>query len=130
MKASDTLGLLENIRDGLSRLKQEPAETAVANRIPSIAPVINNMTDRGDDKHVVAFLSAFEEVLGRIRDAELQPKADRIALLLICCEHASRMVSQLANRDEIYLGDLKRSHGLTRQLRTYQRNRFEHTAAA
>lgn len=130
MKASDTLELIGDIRDGLSRLKQAPAETAVANSIPSIAPAMKSMADLGGDKHVAAFLSALEEVLGRVRDAELRPKADLIALLLICCEHVSRMVSQLADRDEVYLGDLKRSHGLTRQLRAYQRNRFEHTAVA
>ncbi|MGA8865172.1 MAG: hypothetical protein WBM09_12505 [Gallionella sp.] len=129
MKASDTLGLIRDIRDGLLRLKQAPAETAIANSLPSIAPVINSMADLGGDRHVVAFLSAFEQVLGRVRNAELRPKADLIALLLICCEHASRMLDQLAHRNEIYFGDLKRSHGLIRQLRAYQRHRFEHAAA-
>jgi hypothetical protein len=57
--------------------------------------------------------------LNRLRDAVLLPRADMIVLLLICCDHVSRMATQLAQRDEIYLGDLKRSHGLIRQLRPY-----------
>lgn len=70
-------------------------------------------------KHVVAFLSVFEDVLSRLRDAELLPKASLIALLLICCGHVSTMVSELANSDEIYRGHLNRSHGLIRQLSAY-----------
>ncbi len=128
--ASDTPESIRDIRDALSRLKRATAETAIANGIPNIAPLIKSMADLGGDNHLVAFLSAFEQVLGRVRDAELRPKADLVALLEICCDHASRMANQIAHRNEIYLGDLKRSQGLIRQLRAYQRNRFEHPAAA
>lgn len=127
---SDTLQLMQNIKDALLRLQQSPTDTAMASAIPSTALAIKDMTGFDGCKDVVALLSAIEAVLHRMRDAELRPKADLIALLQICCDHVSRMASQLANRDEIYLGDLKRSHGLIRQLRAYHRNKLEHEAAA
>jgi chemotaxis protein histidine kinase CheA len=128
--ASDILGLMQDIKDGLLRLKQSLTDpAALANTIPSTAQAIKNMADVDGYKHVVALLYMFEDVFGRVRDAELRPKADLIALLLFCCDHVSGMATQLAHGDEIYLGDLKRNHGLNRQLRAYQRNKFEHSAA-
>lgn len=128
--ASDTHQLMQDIKDRLLRLKQSPTDPALANSIPGTARAIKNMDDLDKYKHAVTFLSALEAVLSRVRNGELKPKADLIALLLICCDHASRISSELAQRDEIYLGDLKRSHGLVRQLHAYQRNKFEHIAAA
>jgi len=128
--ASDTHQLMQDIKDGLLHLKQSPTDPALANSIPNSAQAVKNMADLDKYKHVVTFLSAFEAVLSRVRNGELQPKTELIALLLICCDHVSRISSQLAHRDDIYLGDLKRSHGLIRQLHAYQHNRFEHTAAA
>lgn len=127
---SDILELMQDIKDVLLRLEQSPTDTAIASTIPSTTKAIKNMPDFDGCKHVIALLSAIEAVLHRVRDAELRPKAELIALLLICCDHVSRMVRQFANRDEIYLGYLKRSHGLIRQLRAYHRNKFEHDAAA
>jgi chemotaxis protein histidine kinase CheA len=128
--ASDILGLIQDIKEGLLRLKQSLTDpAAAANCIPSIAKAIKNMADVDGYKYVVAFLYVFEDVLGRVRDAELRPKTDLIALLLFCCEHVSGTATQLAHGDEICLGDLKRNHGLNRQLRAYQRNKFEHSVA-
>ena len=115
----DTLELVQGIKDVLLRLQQSPADTSIASAIPSTTQAIKDMSNIYGCKHVVAFLSVFEGVLNRLRDAELLPRADMIVLLLICCDHVSRMATQLARRDEIYLGDLKRSHGLIRQLRPY-----------
>lgn len=116
---SDTLVLMQGIKHVLLRLQQSPTDTAIANSIPSTTTAIHNMTDVYGCKHVVGFLSVIEGVLSKIRNHELRPKAELIALLLICCDHVARMLSQLVHRDEIYLGDLKRSHGLIRQLRPY-----------
>jgi two-component system chemotaxis sensor kinase CheA len=127
---SDTLQLMQNIKDALLRLQQSPTDIAIANSIPGTAQAIKNMSDLGGCKDVAALLYAIETVLHRVRDAELRPKADLIALLQICCDHVSRMVSQLANGDEMYLGYLNRSHGLIRQLRAYHRNKLEYDAAA
>jgi len=125
----ETHELMQGIKDVLLRLQQSPTDTAVASAIPSTAQAIKNMTNTYGCKHVAAFLSVFEGVLNRVRDAEFRPKAGLIVLLLMCCDHVSGMASQLAHRDEIYLGDLKRSHGLIRQLRAYLENRVEHVAA-
>jgi two-component system chemotaxis sensor kinase CheA len=125
----DTLELMQGIEDVLLRLQQSHADTDIASTIPDTAQAIQNMTNIYGCKHVIAFLSVFESVLNRMRDAELRPKADLIALLLTCCDHVSRMASHLARRDEIYLGDLKMSHGLIRQLRAYLGNRIEHATA-
>jgi two-component system, chemotaxis family, sensor kinase CheA len=127
---SDSLELMQNIKDVLLSLQQTPTDTAIASTIPSTTQAMKDMTNFYGCKHVVALLCVIEGVLHRVRVAELRPKADLIALLLICCDHVSRMVRQFANRDEIYLGYLKRSHGLIRQLRAYHRNKFEHDAAA
>jgi two-component system chemotaxis sensor kinase CheA len=127
---SDSLELMQDIKDVLLRLQQTPTDTAIASTIPSTTQAIKDMTNFHGCKHVVALLCVIEGVLHRVRDAELRPKAELISLLLICCDHVSRMVRQFANRDEIYLGYLKRSHGLIRQLRAYHRNKFEHEAAA
>lgn len=121
---------MQYIKDVLLLLQQSPTDISVASTIPSTTQAIEDMTDFDEYKHVVALLCAIEGVLHRVRDAELRPKTELIALLLICCDHVSRMVRQFANRDEIYLGYLKRSHGLIRQLRAYHRNKFEHGAAA
>ncbi len=126
----DSLELMQDIKDVLLRLQQSPTDIAIANTIPSTTQAIKKMANFYGCKHVVAFLSVIEGVLGRVRDAELRPKADLITLLLICCDHVSRMVSQLANRDEIYLGYLKRSHGLSRQLRAYHEYEIEYATAA
>ena len=125
---SDTLESMLGIKNGLLRLKQSPADTAIACSIPDTGQAIKSMTNIYGCKHVVAFLSVFEGVLNRVRDAELRPQEDLIDLLLICCDHVSRMVSQLANRDEVYLGDLKRSHGLIRQLRAYTGDEAEYAS--
>ncbi len=125
----DCLELMQGIKEVLLRLQQTPADTAITSAIPSTAQAIKSMTDIYGCKHVAAFLSVFEGVLNGLRDAELRPKADLIALLVICCDHVSRMAGHLAHRDEIYLGDLKRSHGLIRQLRAYLGNKGGHAAA-
>jgi chemotaxis protein histidine kinase CheA len=104
----DTLELIQGIKDVMVRLQQSPTDTAIANSIPSTAQAIKNMTNICGCKHVVSFLSVFESVLNRVRDGELRPKADLIVLLLICCDHVSRMASQLAHRDEIYLGGFEK----------------------
>ncbi len=127
---NDTLELMQNVKEVLLRVQQSPADTAMANTIPGTTPAILNMANIYGCKHVVAFLFVTERVLSRVRDAELRPKANLIALLLICCEHVSTMVSQLANRDEIYLGHINRSHGLMQQLRAYHGNKVGHAAAA
>lgn len=120
---------MQYIKDALLLLQQSPTDISVASTIPSTTQAIEDMTDFDEYKHVVALLCAIEGVLHRVREAELRPKADLIALLLICINHVSRMVSQIAYRDEIYLGYLNRSHGLIRQLRDYQGGRFKHAAA-
>lgn len=125
----DCLELMQGIKEVLLRLQQTPADTAIASAIPSTAQAIKSMADMYGCKHVAAFLFVFEAVLNGLRDAELRPKADLIALLVICCDHVSRMASHLAHRDEIYLGDLKRSHGLIRQLHAYLGNKDGHAAA-
>ena len=125
----DTLELIQGIKDVLLRLQQSPTDPAIASAIPGTAQAIKNMTNIYGCKHVAAFLSVFEGVLNRVRDNELQPSEDLIALLLICCDHVSGMARQLAHRDDIYLGDLKRSHGLIRQLRAYPGNRGGNVAA-
>jgi len=127
---SDSLELMQDIKDVLLRLQQSPTDTTIANTIPSTTQAIKIMTNFYGCKHVVAFLSVFEDVLSRVRDAELRPKASLIALLLICCDHVSTMVSQLANRDEIYRWHLNRSHGLIRQLSAYHGNKVEYATAA
>ncbi len=127
---SDTLVLMQGIKDVLLRLQQSPADTAIANSIPSATTAIHNMTGVYGCKHVVAFMSVIEGVLSKIRNDELRPKGELIALLLICCDHVSRMLGQLVHRDEIYLGDVKRSHGLIRQLRPYLGNKLGYATAA
>ena len=127
---SDTLELMQGIKDVLLRLRQSPVDIDLANSIPGTALAIKSMTGVYGCKHVVAFLSVIEDVLRRVRDAELRPKEDLIALLLICCDHVFGMTSQLVNRNEIYLGDLKRSHGLIRQLRAYLGNKTEYATVA
>ena len=127
---SDSLELMQDIKGVLLRLQQSPTDTAVANTIPSTTQAIKNMIHFYGCKHVVAFLSVFEDVLSSVRNAELRPKASLITLLLICCDHVSTIVSQLANRDEIYRGHLNRSHGLIRQLSAYHGNKVEYATAA
>jgi chemotaxis protein histidine kinase CheA len=127
---SDTLQLMQNIKDVLPRLQHSPANTAMADIIPGTAQVIKSISDSDGCMDVVALLSAIEAVLHKVRKAELRPKADLIALLQISCDHVSRMVSQLANSNEIYMGYLNRSHGLIRQLRAYHRDKPDHKAAA
>jgi len=121
---------MQNIKDVLLLLRHSPDDIAIASTLPSSTQIVEDMTNFEGHKHVVALLCAFECVLNRVRNAELCPNAELIALLLNCVDHVSRMVSQLANSDEIYLGYLKRSHGLIRQLRTYQGNRFVYAPAA
>ncbi len=117
---------IQNIKDVLLLLRHSPTDISIASTLPSTTQIIEDMTDFDEYKHIVALLCEFEDVLNRVRGAELRPNPDVIALLLICVDHVSRMVSQLAHRDEIYLGYLKRSHGLIRQLRDYQGRRFNY----
>ncbi len=126
----DTLELMQDIKDALLCLHESPTDIGVANAIPSTTQAIQDMANHYGFKHVVAFLSVTEGVLNRIRDAELQPKANLVALLLICCDHVSEMVGQLAHRDEIYLGCLTRSHGLIRQLHAFEGHTPKYAAAA
>ena len=81
-------------------------------------------------KHIVEFSYVFEGVLSRVRDAELRAEANLIALLLSCCDHVSEMLGHLATSDEIYLGHLKRSHRLIRQLRAYHKYKIVYATAA
>jgi chemotaxis protein histidine kinase CheA len=120
---------MRDIKDVLLLLQHSPADVSIASTLPGTKQIIEDKTDFDEYKHVVALLCAIEAVLNRVRDAELRPKADLIALLFICINHISRMVSQIACRDEIYLGYLNRSHGLIRQLRDYQGRRFNYAAA-
>ena len=127
---NDTLELMQNVKEVLLRLQQSHTETDLTNTIPDTTPAILNLANIYGCKHLVAFLFVTEGMLNRVRAAELRPKAELIILLLICCEHVSTMVSQLANRGEIYLGHINRSHGLMRRLRVYQGNKVGHAAAA
>jgi chemotaxis protein histidine kinase CheA len=121
---------IQDIKDVLLLLENLPSDISIASTLPSTTQIIEDMTDFDEYKHVVALLCAIEGVLNRVRVAELRPKASLIALLLICCGHVSTMVSQLANRDEIYRGHLNRSHGLIRQLSAYHGSKVEYATAA
>lgn len=121
---------MQDIKDVLILLQQSPADISIASTLPSTKQIIEDMTGIDEYKHVVALLSAIESVLNRVRDAELRPKADLVALLLIAINHVSRMASQISYRHEMYPGYLNRSHGLIRQLRDYQVRRFNYPVAA
>jgi len=127
---SDMLVLMQGIKVVLLRLQQSPANTAIANSIPSTTTTIHNISGVYGCKHVVAFMSVIEGVLDKIRNVELGPKAELIALLLICCDHISRMLSHHVHRDDIYLGDLKKSHGLIRQLGPHFATRIKYATSA
>ncbi|HTN95201.1 MAG TPA: hypothetical protein VMJ33_11520 [Gallionella sp.] len=120
---------MQGIKDVLLLLQDSPTDIAIASTLPSTTQAFKDMADFGGHEHIVALLYAIDGVLNRVRNAELRPDAGLIALLLICVDHVSRMVSRLAHRHEIYLGYLKRSHGLIRQLRDYQGCRFNYAAA-
>lgn len=127
---SDMLVLMQGIRDVLLHNQQSLTDTVIVNSIPSTTTATHNITGVYGCKHVVAFMSVMEGVLSKIRNDELLPKTELTALLLICCDHVSRMLSHHVHRDEIYLGDLKRCHGLIRQLGPYTGTRIKYATSA
>jgi len=127
---NNSLELIQDMKVALLRLQRSPADTAIASTLPCVTQAINDMTSFYGCKHVIAFSYVFEGVLSRVRDAEFLAEPDLIALLLSCCDHVSEMLGHLATSDEIYLGHLKRSHGLIRQLRAYHKYKIVYATAA
>jgi len=127
---NNSLELIQDMKVALLRLQQSPTDTAIANIIPGTTQAIKDMTSFYGCKHVIAFSYVFEGVLKKVRDANLRAEGDLIALLLSCCDHVSEMLGHLATSDEIYLGHLKRSHGLIRQLRAYHKYKIVYATAA
>jgi chemotaxis protein histidine kinase CheA len=121
---------LRDINGVLLLLQHSTTDISISSTLPSITQIIVDMDDLDEYKHVVPLLCAIEGVLNRVRDAELRANTNLIALLLISIDHVSGMASQIANGDEIYLGHVKRSHGLIRQLRAYQGNTHKYAPAA
>jgi len=127
---NNSLELIQDMKVALLRLQQSPTDTAIANIIPGTTQAIKDMTSFYGCKHVIAFSYVFEGVLKKVRDANLRAEGDLIALLLSCCDHVSEMLGPLATSDAIYLGHLKRSHRLIRQLRAYHKYKIVYATAA
>lgn len=83
---SDTIALIHGIKDVLLRLQQLPTDPAIANSIPSTTTASHNMTGIYGWEHVVAFMSAIEGVLSKIRNDELLcVLANRLITLKYLC---------------------------------------------
>lgn len=119
---NNSLEVMQDMKAALLRLQWSPGDAAVARTIPCATQSIKGLSSFHGYRHIAAFSYVFEGVLIRVRATELRAEDDLITLLLSCCDHLSSMLSQLDTNDEIYLGHLKKSLGLIRQLHAHHRS--------
>lgn len=120
----NSLELMQEIKFALLRLQWSPADIALASIIPCATRTVKSLDNFHGCKHIVAFTCEFEDVLCRVRDAELHMDENLLALLQSCCDHVSEMVRQRAASDaeqhaEKFVEHLEKSIGLIFQLRAH-----------
>jgi chemotaxis protein histidine kinase CheA len=96
----NSLEHMQDMKAALLNLQGSPDDTAVASALPCVLRAILYLDSVHGCKHIVEFTSMFENVLARVREAELLAEANVLSTLISSCDHISDMVSQLAKKNK------------------------------
>lgn len=95
---SISLAKMQKVKVALLHLQNSNgAKTPIA--IPNASLADDVYADFKDVRHIVSFSWAIELSLSKLRNPELSVKAEMIAVLIECCDHASELLSVFTHMD-------------------------------
>ena len=94
---SESRELLDNMEQALLRIEQAPQDSDLVNAIFRAAHTIKGSAGLFGIDHLVVFTHSAENLLDKLRAAELQITRELVALLLEVCDHIGTLIELVAH---------------------------------
>lgn len=95
---SESRELLDNMEQALLRIEQAPQDSDLVNAIFRAAHTIKGSAGLFGIDHLVVFTHSAENLLDKLRAAELQITRELVALLLEVCDHIGTLIELVAHK--------------------------------
>ncbi|MDD2609938.1 MAG: chemotaxis protein CheA [Giesbergeria sp.] len=95
---SESRELLDNMEQALLRIEQAPHDSDLVNAIFRAAHTIKGSAGLFGIDHLVVFTHSAENLLDKLRAAELQITRELVALLLEVCDHIGTLIELVAQK--------------------------------